>query len=101
MAITPIKSSQIPSIFEHNIGLDHKDLNQNATFGDIIAANVQGLKQAGHIYETESIKAIKGTGNETDLAIVSANLETSLKAVRETLSTATATFKEIYHIQAG
>lgn len=101
MAVTPIPSSQIPSIADHNIGLGTKDFNQNSAFGDMISGSIQSLKQTGHAYEMESVKSIQGSGNEIDLAIVSANLETSLKTVRETLSAATATFKEIYHIQAG
>lgn len=101
MAVTPIPSSQIPSISNHNIGLGTKDFNQNSTFADMVSGPIQDLKQTGHAYEIESTKSIKGSGNEIDLALVSANLETSLKTVRETLSAATATFKEIYHIQAG
>ncbi|MDP1975825.1 MAG: hypothetical protein Q8K37_07645 [Alphaproteobacteria bacterium] len=100
MAVTPIPSSQIPSIADFNIGAT-KDTNQNLGFGNMISEAAQSLRQDGQAYEMESAKSIRGAGNEIDLAIVSANLETSLKAVRETLSTATATFKEIYHIQAG
>ncbi|MDP3532832.1 MAG: hypothetical protein Q8S31_06045 [Alphaproteobacteria bacterium] len=100
MAITPIPSSQIQSISDLNIGAT-RDINQHSGFGNMVSEAAQSLRQDGHAYEMESAKSIKGAGNEIDLAIVSANLETSLKAVRETLSTATATFKEIYHIQAG
>jgi hypothetical protein len=115
MAVTPILSSAIrPSDLNTDAGIPAsairpsdlnvgatRDIGQNSAFGEMVSGSIQGLRQTGHAYEMESAKSMKGAGNEIDLAIVSANLETSLKTVRETLSAATATFKEIYHIQAG
>lgn len=101
MAVTSVSNAPILSNIDLNMGIGTKNIEQNSGFGGLVSDGIQGLKNAGHAYEAESVKALSGKGSETDIAIAAANLETSLKTMREALNAATALFKEIYHIAPG
>ncbi len=50
-------------------------------FGDVLTRAIQGVADAGHKADTESMKAISGHGNLTDVATAVTKAELALQTV--------------------
>lgn len=53
----------------------------NTGFGDLLARAMQGVADAGHQADAESVRAISGAGNLTDVATAVTRAELALQTV--------------------
>lgn len=68
-------------------------------FGDVLARAIQGVADTGHKADAESVKAISGQGNLTDVATAVTRAELSMQTALAIRDRVVQSYQEITRMQ--
>jgi flagellar hook-basal body complex protein FliE len=77
LTVTPASAANAYARVQNGGDTDTSDTGE--AFGGVLARAIQGVADVGHKADAESIKAISGDGNLTDLATAVSRAELSLQ----------------------
>ncbi len=98
LTVTPSSATDAYARVQNGLLDASSDASGNG-FGDALARAVQGVAEAGHKADAESIKAISGQGNLTDVATAVTRAELSMQTALAIRDKVVQSYQDITRMQ--
>lgn len=98
LTITPLSATNAYSRVQ-NGGFDTPPDASGADFNDVLARAVQSVAEAGHKADAESVKAIAGQGNLTEVATAVTRAELSMQTALAIRDRVVQSYQDITRMQ--